>query len=392
MTELLSRPRTASYDDVADPSSMWWRGVLAALWAVAVGVASLLVIALIAWAADSRTGASAAEAVRAALQIWLVAQRVPLRVGGGSIALSPLLLTLALAFLVARSAAVLARGQHVEDARGAGWVAVAVGVPYAVLTTFVAAGANSSTVHPSPAAALACGSVLGVAAAGWGAARGAGVVRLSTELLPERARVPLVGGAAAFGVLLGGATLLLMTTLVLHLGEATRTADLLGGGAVAAAVLAALTVALIPNAALCAIGYLAGPGFAVGAGATVTLTGARPGALPTFPLMAAVPGGPAPVLVELVGIAILVCAGVTAAWFVARAGRSLIPSMGLAAGTGAGAGLLTACAVALAGGPAGPGRKTVLGASPWQTGLAVAAEVAVVACGAAGALTWRRGR
>jgi hypothetical protein len=35
---------------------------------------------------------------------------------------------------------------------------------------------------------------------------------------------------------------------------------------------------------------------------------------------------------------------------------------------------------------------SVLGASPWQTGLAVAGEVAVVACGAAGALTWRRGR
>src|SRR3954452_22310615 len=102
MTELLTRARTSSYDDVARPS-VWWRGVLAAGWAVAVGVASLLVVALIAWAADSRTGASAAQAVRVALQIWLVAQRVPLHVGGGSIALSPLLLTGALAFLVARS-------------------------------------------------------------------------------------------------------------------------------------------------------------------------------------------------------------------------------------------------------------------------------------------------
>src|SRR4051794_17743869 len=188
MTELLTRARTSSYDDDVTRPSVWWRGVLAAGWAVAVGVASLLVIALIAWAADSRTGASAGQAVRAALQIWLVAQRVPLRVSGGSIALSPLLLTLALAFLVARAAAVLARGPHVEDARGVGRVALAVGIPYGILTTFVAAGATSSSVRPSPAAALVFGGVMGLAAAAWGAARGAGMVRASTDLLPERVR------------------------------------------------------------------------------------------------------------------------------------------------------------------------------------------------------------
>src|SRR3954453_12108544 len=154
MTELLTRARTSSYDDVAGRPSAWWRGSLAALGAVAVGIASLLVIALIAWAADSRTGASAGQAVRAALQIWLVAQRVPLRTGAGSIALSPLLLTLALGFLVARSAAVLARGQDIQDVLGVGRVALAVGVPYGVLTTFVAAAANSSSVRPSPGAAL----------------------------------------------------------------------------------------------------------------------------------------------------------------------------------------------------------------------------------------------
>ena len=392
MTELLTRSRTSTYDDVDVRPWAWWRGSLAALWAVAVGLASLLVIALIAWAADSRTGASAGEAVRAALQIWLVAQRVPLHVGVGSIALSPLLLTLALAFLVARSAAVLARGQEIDDALGVGRVALAVGLPYGVLTTFVAAAAHSSTVRPSPAAALVCGTVMGIAAAAWGAARGAGLVRASFDVLPEPLQVPVAAGAAAFAVLLLGATFLLVTDLVVHLGEAMRAADVLGGGAVAAIALIALTIALIPNASLCALGYLSGPGFAVGAGATVTLTGARPGPLPTFPLIAAVPHGPAPVIVELSGIVLLVGAGAAAAWLVARSGRALMPSMGFALAAGAVTGVITAIAVALADGPAGPGRMGVLGASPWQTGLAVAGEVAVVACGAAGALTWRRGR
>src|SRR3954452_3553135 len=116
MTELLSRPHRQAADVApADPSGIWWRGELAAVWAVAVGLATLLVVVLIAWAADSRAGAGAPAAMRSALQIWLVSHRVPLRVDGGSIAVAPLLLTLALSFLVARAAAVLARGPDVGD-------------------------------------------------------------------------------------------------------------------------------------------------------------------------------------------------------------------------------------------------------------------------------------
>lgn len=390
---LLTRPRSVSVEvELSSPESVWWRGALAALWACSVGVATLLVVVLIAWAADSRTGASAAQAFRAALQVWLVAHRVPLRLSSGTIAIAPLLLTALLCFLVARAAAVLARGQGVEDATGVARVAVAVGLPYAGLAVFAAAAANSRAVHPSPMAALGCGLLFGTGSAVWGAARGAGMVRVSMSQLPERVRVAVSAGAAAFVVVVASATLLVLVALVVNLSAATRSADVLGGGTVAAVALIALTIALLPNAAACAIGYLAGPGFALGAGTSVTLTGAQAGTLPQFPLLAAVPRGPAPAIVELAGLLILIAAGVTAAWFVARDGRPLLPSMGLALGAGAAAGVFAAGLAFLAGGPAGPGRMTVVGASPWQVGLAVAGEVAVVACGAAGAMTWRRGR
>src|SRR4051794_21367218 len=211
MTELLSRPHRQAADvSTADPSGIWWRGVLAAVWAGAVGLATLLVVVLIAWAADSRAGAGAPAAMRSALQIWLVAHRVPLRVEGGSVAVAPLLLTLALTFLVARAAAVLARGHALREPRSVGLVAVAIGLPYAVLTTFVAAAAESPQVHPSPVAAMLGGFVLGAVAAAWGAARGAGLVGDVWALLPEVVRVPLGAGAAAIGVLLAGASLLLL--------------------------------------------------------------------------------------------------------------------------------------------------------------------------------------
>jgi len=393
MTELLSRPhRPAAKTATSAPPAVWWRGVLAALWSVAVGVATLLVVVLIAWGADSRAGAGATAAMRSALQIWLVAHRVPLHVDGGAIAVAPLLLTLALAFLVARSAAVLARGHAVREARSVGLVALAVGLPYAVLTTFVAAAADSPEVHPSPLAALAGGLLLGGLSAAWGAARGAGLVGRMWRLIPPTVRVPLGAGAVATGALLAGSFLLLAAGLVLHAGKAADSVSVLGGGGVAVVAVVALDLALLPNAAVCALGYLAGPGFAIGSGTSVSLNGVHTGTLPALPLMAAVPSGPAPTVTLAVGIAVLVAAGTAAAWLVAREDRPMLPTMGLAAGAGAAAGVVAALAAMLAGGPAGPGRMTAFGVSPWQAGLAVAAEVAVVAVGAVGAMTWRRGR
>jgi hypothetical protein len=393
MTELLSRPhRRPAEVAPADPSGIWWRGTLAAVWAVAVGLATVLVIVLVAWAADSRAGSSAPDAMRSALQIWLVSHRVPLRVDGGSIAVAPLLLTLALAFLVARAAAVLARGHDLHEPRSVGLVALAVGMPYAVLTTFVAAAAESAEVHPSPVAALLGGALLGTTAAAWGAARGVGLVSRLWSLVPDGVRVPLGAGAAAAGVLFAGSSLLVLAALALHAGEAADAVGVLGGGAVAGVTVVALDVVLLPNAAVCALGYLTGPGFAIGSGTSITVNGVTTGALPALPLTAAVPAGPAPALTLVFGIAMLVVAGGVAAWLVARTDQPLLPTMGCAAAAGASAGMVAAVAATLAGGPAGPGRMSTFGVSPWQVGLVVAAEVAVVACAAAGTITWRRGR
>ena len=399
MTELLTRTATSSRlgeNDRADPApfmaSVWVRGAVSALWASALGCAILVVVVLIAWAADSRSGAGAGGAIRTALQLWLAAHRVPLHVEGGTIVLAPLGLTLGLAWLVARAAAVLARGQQVEHPRAVGVIAVAVGVPYAVLAAFVASAAHSSHVHPDPAMALAGGLVLGLVSAGWGAARGVGLVHACWEELPPAVARPLAGGLAATAVLAIGGLLLVVASLTTHAATAWSDVGALGGGVVASGAVLLLDLVLVPNAALAAVGYLAGPGFAVGAGGAVTIGSVHPGSLPALPLLAAVPHSPAGVVVEGLVLAALVGSGLAAAATVARFGEPLLRTMLLALGAGAVTGICIAVLVAVAGGSAGPGRMTAVGASPWQTGLAVAAEVAAVACGAAGALTWRRGR
>jgi hypothetical protein len=193
-------------------------------------------------------------------------------------------------------------------------------------------------------------------------------------------------------VLLAGSTLLLLASLAVHGASVAGAVTALGGGGVGATVIVVLDVALLPNAVVFVLGYIAGPGFAVGAGADVTMTGATTGPLPALPLLEAMPAGPASMTVTMLAIGVVVAAGALAARRIARAGRPLGASMAAAAGAGATAGLFAAVLAAVAGGPAGPGRMATIGVSPWQVGLVVAAEITVVAAGIVGALTWRRGR
>ncbi len=330
--------------------------------------------------------------MRTALQLWLVAHRVPLHVAGGTVAVAPLMLTLALAFLVARAAAVLARGQGIAGGRGVLTVSLAVGLPYAGLTTFVAAAARSDEVSPAPLPALAAGLLLGCLAAAWGAARGGGLVRALATVASRRGARPMLAGGAAVGGLLLGATLLVTAGLMLHAGEVGHGIAALGGGAVAAVAVAAAR----PRAAA-ERGHLRprvprrtglrgrcrhlgdprrldrgdAPRTASGGGRTRrSRATARDGA-----------GGP-DARGRRRGRRLGRRPG-------GRAAAAVDRSSGRA---GAVAGVVAAVLAALGGGPAAPGAMAVFGASPWQVGLAVAAEVAVVAAGTVGALTWRRGR
>jgi len=211
--------------------------------------------------------------------------------------------------------------------------------------------------------------------------------------VPAWAERPLRAGAAAAVAVAAVAMLLVLAGLVRH--EATARALLRqpGGGVPAALGIAALCVLLLPNAAAATLGYVAGPGFALGTGSSVTVIGSHVGAVPTLPLLAAVPTGGT----SHVGLLAMAVAGALAA---VAAGRVLGPSSSTnaghqladAAGAGAVAGLIAAVAVALGGGPAGPGRMSAVGASPWQVGLALAGEVAVLAGIGALVTCWWAGR
>jgi hypothetical protein len=394
MTELLTRPPAAAVSSksaTAQPSSLWWRGSLAALWAVALGVAVLMVTVLIVWATDSRSGAGAGQALRAALQLWLIAHKVPLHLGRETLAVAPLGLTCGLAFLVARAAAVLARSHDVQSPVQLGSVALAVGIPYGVLAAFVAAAATSSVARPSPVAALGAGLLLGCGAAGWGAVRGTGSGAVVLDRLPRWLADGLRGAAASVALLVVAGFALTLGSLGVHASAAADTANLLGGGLIAKFALLAADALLLPNAALTTLGYLSGPGFAVGAGTSVTVAASHVHAMPALPLLAAVPHGGASSAVRATVVVTVLAAGAVLGWRATRMSDSGVWGAVARAAAGAGgAGVLAAALVALAGGPAGSGRMAAVGASPWQVGLALTGELGVVAVVTAAVAGFRR--
>ncbi len=137
---------------------------------------------------------------------------------------------------------------------------------------------------------------------------------------------------------------------------------------------------LLPNGALWALAYAAGPGFTVGAGTGVSPFGATLGPVPAFPLLAALPGDGTPPPAVRAALLLPVLAGVLAGWVVGRrlpaaTGAGRLPALltgrvARPAGYGLLAGglvaLVTAVLAVLAGGALGPGYLAAVGPSAWQ--------------------------
>ena len=384
MTDMLTRPSRTTTTP-APARQPLEAGLTAAAWSVGAGLIAIALPVLLVWAADARTGAGAGEAMRAAGQVWLVAHGVDLRVPAGSLGIVPLGLVLLPLALLVRAGGHIARECRVVRLRDALVLAGAVAGPYAVLAAVVAALARTTAVQPVSWQALLGGLLIGFAGSLAGAMRAADLWPTVPPLLRQRGVRLLTGTTAALGVLLGAGALVTAGSLLLHLGRARDLAAASAPGLVGGVALLLLGLLLVPNAAIFGAAWLAGPGFAVGVGTTVGPFGTDLGPVPALPLLAALPG-PVPVAVGVLALAVPIGGGVLAGLLVVRrlADAPWTAACREAALVGPVAGAVAAVACSLAGGPAGGARLTAVGPSPWQVGLAVAAEVAVGAAVAAG--------
>ena len=390
MTETLSRPSRTT--PPAPPRQPLEAGLTAAVWAVGAGLVAIAVPVLLVWAADARSGSDAGAAMRAVGQVWLVAHGTGLDVPAGTFGLMPLgLLLLPLALLL-RAGGHTARECRVLRLRDALVLAGAVAVPYAVLAAVVAALSRTATVQPVSWQALAGGLVVGGVGTFLGAARAARLWPTIPPLLGDRGTRLAVATTAALGVVVATGALLAGLSLAVHGGRAADLASASAPGLIGGLGLLLLGVLLIPNAVLWGVAWVAGPGFAVGVGTAVGPFGTTLGPVPALPLLAALPGA-VPAWVGVLALAVPVGAGALGGLLVVR--RLAAPGWQVAAReaalVGPCAGVVVALGCWMSGGPVGGARLTDVGPSPWQVGLAVAAEVAAGAAVAAAVRTVRRG-
>jgi hypothetical protein len=212
--------------------------------------------------------------------------------------------------------------------------------------------------------------------------------------LPDWVRPAARAATAGVAVYLAAGAVLVIGSVVVHRHQIETLSRHVGGGWSGVPVLL-LGVLAAPNAVIAAASYLAGPGFALGAGSGVALSSTAHGTLPAFPLLGAVPAGPATTPVWLLAGATPLLAGAC----MARVVRADVDTWRLRLRTAAVAAALSAVVGMIlawqGGGAIGAGRLRAFGASPWQFGLAVAAGLAAVsgcALCAFAALAWWRAR
>ncbi|MDQ1665429.1 MAG: hypothetical protein QOH75_1460 [Actinomycetota bacterium] len=402
MTDLISRPRRprpprpsdtagarprsarARAPAPAPPPPVTWAGALAAVRAAGLGLLAVMVLVLVGWATAADSGASATEAVSGGLQIWLVGHGARLVVPGGEFGLTPLGLTMLPAVLLFSSAARSARAARVAGRRGVVALTAALAASYAAVAVIVSLLAGGELVQPKPVSAFLGAGGLAVVAGGAGALRGSGRASAWWARLPTLVRLPAVGAAGALAVLLTAGSLLIGLLLAGNHGGTSTLVRALDGGGAGDLLIGLICLLYVPTGAVWGAAYLVGPGFAVGTGTSVAATGVHLGALPSLPLLAALPTGSGPwgwaVVSGAAGLA-----AVVAGLLVDRAARrepddpiASWRDLGrLSLLTGGAGGLVLALLCAATSGPAGPGRLAHAGPTWWWVGLFFAAQITV---------------
>lgn len=339
---------------------------------VAAGAPLLVCLALgvVGWfLSDAGSHGEPREGLRVGALGWLTAHGSGVHVDGVSITVVPLLLTAACAWSAWRV------GLRVGDSiSGHGPDAAAISdgerdwtVPVAVLgflsgylvvVALTAALASTAATSPSLAWALLGAALLVLCFGAPAIATGSGRAAIWAAWVPPSARVAARTCLSVVTTFLLASVVALVLALLLDWGTAANVLTQLGLGGGESVLFLAASGLVLPNAVLFSGSYLLGPGFALGTGTVVSPTVVVLGAMPMFPLLAALPDdGQTPAWTPwLLTVPVLVAA--VAAARVQRRFPTVRWEEGALRGCvgGVAAGVLLAVLSRLAGGSVGPGR------------------------------------
>ena len=392
MVSLLARlPRRGGAGQ--QPLPLGWLAVAAALAVNLAGLAGLGLALVVVQTLDPAGGLGTGDSIALAGRLWLLAQGGELDLGAGPLVLAPLLLTLGIAWGLARAGRGLARLHDVDttaDAVRATGLVVAVHV---LVTLVLCLAVDAPGAEVGMLRTLAGAAALAVLAVGWGICRESGLVDAALDRLPGAPRPVLRGVLAGLLAALALCTAVVAIALASDASGYAALSRSLGGAAAGALGLLGLGVLLLPNAAAAVLGLAAGPGFFVGAGTLVSVHGVTLGSVPALPLLAALPDTQAVPLIAFASQAVPALAGLVAGatvgrWFEDEDGGSIVAGLnGMLAGVLLG--VVSGVLVWVAGGSLGDGGLAQVGAPALATAIAVAAQSGIAAAVAATVARWR---
>jgi hypothetical protein len=384
---------------------------LDALLVIALGIGIALVPLVLVWATRFGLGGDGLVVWRAAGDIWLLGHGVDLRVQldeltalriGVADADRPFELTIAaLGFALLTVALGIRTGRRGADS-GRPWLAAATAV---VVLASLTAPVVLSLEHPVAAPIVWQGMLLPPLVLAVGLAIGLAIERDRLDLdriaqIPEPVRA-VIGGAIRGGIVvvagvLGVAAIAVAALIVtdystiVGLYQALQ-ADVAGGIALTVGQLAVL-----PNIVVWAGSWMLGPGFALGAGTTISPSATVVGPVPGAPLLGILPDGGG--AIGYLGLVVPVVFGFlggmlaqqrataharaepapSGAWTTRRHPTALVTgATGVAIGLAAGA--LLGLLAWWSSGAAGPGRLAEVGADGWLVAGTVALAAGVPA-------------
>ena len=394
------------------PLPLWAQGAIEALVSALLSLTIVVVPTLVVWITGGITQDRVEDVVRSGGLIWLQLHGVPLHVTAGLpedaeaaalVWMVPWALTLLPAWFCWRSGRRLARASYRDQAwqalvGGMGAYGLA-GLSLALLpgTSFGTVAAPAAVVFPMLLFALAAVAGARREAGTWAHLIGVDV----TERIARRSQYERWAGSYAWSIM-RACGVALLTLVALHavlvavmLGlrwaEVVHVYQVVDAGPAGGLMLTLLQIGYLPAMIGWAMGFTAGPGFAVGAQSLYSAFGTTAAPVPAVPVLAALPHpwqAWYPVLVALP-----VLAGVVAGFWLLREGENhlddwvaakirprwaslTLSTLVLAVLLGALTGLLLLVPLALTSGSMGVGTMDTIGVNVWWVCAAVAGWIA----------------
>jgi hypothetical protein len=386
---------------------------LEALIVAAIGLGIALVPLTVLWAAQFNLSVDWFVFWRAAVDVWLVGNGADLTVHLGEpivtalglpAAGAPFPITIALLGFAGLAVALgLRTGRRATESHHRAYGVIASVATYGILAALLTLSAGTTAVRPSLLQGIVLPTLVygaGVVAGAWGLRprtltgepapaddRPATGIRARLDALDENSRHALDaawrGGAATCAAIVAVSALAVTVLVLAQYGTVIGLYETVQAGVAGGIALTIAQLAFLPNLIVWAAAWFVGPGFALGAGSSVSPLGTALGPVPGVPVLGILPHGS--LGYGFLGFLVPVLAGFLCAWVAGQRmpRTSPEPGIGLQLATGAGIGLVAAVLLGLlawwSGGALGPGRLAVVGPNPLLVGALAFVEVGIAA-------------